>query len=302
MKLYLAPMEGITGYIFRNAYIKHFGGADRYFTPFIANKRLSTKEIRECSPENNEGIELIPQILTNREEDFIDIARQLREHFGYEEINFNLGCPSNTVVAKNRGSGFLRQLDSLDRFLEYVFDNSDCRISVKTRIGVEDSEQWGRILKMYNQYPLTELIVHPRRQIDGYKGTPNMEAFDMAYEICNCSICYNGDVNTVEDYNKIIDKYPNISAVMCGRGMLYNPGLFDEIRGNGSMDKARLLGFVEDIYLGYREIMSGDINTLYKMKELWGFVSVNFDNPQKVYKMIKKCNNCKDYEALVMSL
>lgn len=300
--LYLAPMEGITGYIFRNAYIRHFGGADRYFTPFIANKKLSTKEIRECLPENNRGMELIPQILTNREEDFVQIAKELKARFGYEEVNFNLGCPSNTVVAKNRGSGFLRDLEQLERFLDYVFERSDMRISIKTRIGVEDSDEWEKILEIYNNYPLTELIIHPRKQVDGYKGKIDFTAFEMACNVSKHKLCYNGDVNSVSDYENIVSKYSKISSVMCGRGMLYNPGLFDEIRGIEVMNRQKLLAFIDDIYHGYLEIMSGDVNTLYKMKELWGFASVNFENPDKVYKKIKKCNTCRDYEAFVMSL
>lgn len=301
-QLYLAPMEGITGYIFRNAFVRHFGGADKYFTPFIANKKLSSKEIRECCPENNQGISLVPQILTNREDDFILIARELKERFGYEEVNFNLGCPSNTVVAKNRGSGFLRELDRLDQFLEYIFENVDARISVKTRIGVEDSDDWARILEIYNRYPLSELIIHPRKQVDGYKGKIDLEAFRLATQISRHRLCYNGDINTLQDYNTIINDYPMVSAVMCGRGIISNPGLFNEIRGMKPSSPQELLAFVDDIYRGYCDIMSGDTNTLYKMKEIWGFVSCNFENSDKVYKRIKKCNSCRDYEALIMSL
>lgn len=292
-------MEGITGYIFRNAYVKNFGVVDKFFTPFIANKELSNKEIRECDPLNNAGINLVPQILTNKEKDFVYIANNLKSRFGYEEINFNLGCPSGTVVARNRGAGFLRDLDELDRFLDYIFEHADVKVSIKTRTGVEDSDSWNQILELYNKYPLTELIVHPRNQVDGYGGKPNMDNFITAYSDCRHSLCYNGDVNSVGDYANIISSYPKVNAVMCGRGILYNPGLFNEIKGEEKITMQKLLSFIEDIYIGYREIMSGDMNTLYKMKELWGFLCVNFDDPHKIYKKIKKCQSCKDYEKIV---
>lgn len=301
-KLYLAPMEGITGYIFRNAYVKNFGPVDKFFTPFIANKDLSNKEIKECDPKNNQGINLIPQILTNKAEDFISITNSLNSRFGYEEVNFNLGCPSGTVVAKNRGAGFLKDIEALDQFLDYIFVHSKVRISIKTRTGVTDDESWNRILEIYNKYPLTELIIHPRRQIDGYKGSVNMENFTIAHNDSRHLLCYNGDVNTVDDYNRIINNYPNINAVMCGRGVLSNPGLFNEIKGEGRITDEKLLAFLNDIYLGYCEVISGDTNVLYKMKELWGFMCVNFDNSHKLYKSIKKCQSLKAYDSIMKAL
>lgn len=302
VKLYLAPMEGITGYIFRNAYVKNFGPVDKFFTPFIANKDLSNKELRECNPDNNQGINLVPQILTNKETDFISIANTLKERFGYEEVNFNLGCPSGTVVSRNRGAGFLKDLDNLERFLDYVFNNANVKISIKTRTGVESSDAWEEILKIYNKYPLTELIVHPRNQIDGYAGLPNMDNFTRAYENSTHTLCYNGNVNTVEDYNRIVDSYPDINAVMCGRGVLTNPGLFNEIRGEEPIGQDKTISFSNDVYLGYKDIMSGDINVLFKMKELWSFLSQNFEDSHKLFKKIKKCQSCREYESIVNSI
>ena len=301
-KLYLAPMEGITGFIFRNAYVKNFGPVDRFFTPFIANKELSNKEIKDCDPQNNKGINLIPQILTNKEKDFVYVANNLNSRFGYEEVNFNLGCPSGTVVARNRGSGFLRDLDELERFLDYIFEHTKIKISIKTRTGVTDDDSWYQILELYNKYPLAELIIHPRRQIDGYKGIVNKEKFKAAYEESRHLLCYNGDINTLFDYNDILSEYPSINAIMCGRGILSNPGLFNEIKGEEKTSKDKLLSFMNDIYEGYCSYMSGDMNTLYKMKELWGFMCVNFDNPQKLFKKIKKCQSLKDYESIIRTL
>ena len=148
MQFYMAPMEGITGYIYRAAYHESFGNIDRYFAPFIMSRRLNQKEIRDILPENNEGMELIPQILTNRAEDFLAIAKEIRQ-YGYDKVNLNLGCPSPTVTSRNRGSGFLALPRELDRFLEEIFASCPMTVSIKTRIGVEDEEEWPQLLEIF---------------------------------------------------------------------------------------------------------------------------------------------------------
>ena len=176
MKFYLAPMEGLTGFVFRNAYQKHFGDIDTYFTPFINNKKMNYKEIKDILPEHNKGMHVVPQILTNRAEDFLAIAKELG-NYGYESVNLNLGCPSGTVVTKHRGAGFLAVPEELDHFLEEIFADCPLRISVKTRIGINDAGEWERILSIYEKYPMEDLIIHPRVQKDFYNNTPDMDAF-----------------------------------------------------------------------------------------------------------------------------
>ena len=159
IKYYMAPMEGVTGYVYRNAYAKYYGGIVRYFTPFVANKKLGHREKNDVCPEHNAGMAVVPQILTNRAEDFLAIAEILRE-YGYDTVNLNLGCPSGTVAARGRGAGFLAMPDELDHFLEEIFEKCPLRISIKTRIGKENPAEWERLLAIYEKYPLEELIVH----------------------------------------------------------------------------------------------------------------------------------------------
>ena len=205
MKFYLAPMEGLTGFVFRNAYQKHFGNIDTYFTPFINNKKMNYKEIKDILPEHNEGMHVVPQILTNRAEDFLAIAKELG-NYGYESVNLNLGCPSGTVVAKHRGAGFLAVPEELDHFLEEIFAECPLRISVKTRVGVNDAGEWEHLLSIYEKYPMEELIIHPRVQKDFYNNTPDMEAFLYAVENSRHTLCYNGDICSVEDYRTWIEQ------------------------------------------------------------------------------------------------
>ena len=302
MKLYLAPMEALTGYVFRTAYNRFFGDADRYFTPFIASKKLSSKEKNDVIPEHNVGMEVIPQILTNKAEEFCYIADRLKEYYGYDEVNLNLGCPSGTVVAKNRGSGFLRVLPELRAFLDVIYGRCSTKISIKTRLGVDDADSFGEIISLFNDYPLSELIIHPRCRKDGYAGKPNLDAFKIAVNDSRHSLCYNGDVRTVEDYNKITEMFPTVEKIMCGRGLLSNPGLFGEIKGKEKTDKETIRRFAKEICDGYREIMSGDRNVLFKMKELWIYLAVNFDEPEKIIKKVRKAETLAEYEAVLQSL
>lgn len=331
MQIYMAPMEGLTGYVYRNAYHKHYGGVDKYFTPFLTNKNLNHKELNDILPEHNKEMEVVPQILTNRAEDFLVIAKVL-EGYGYSAVNLNLGCPSGTVVAKNRGAGFLALPEELDQFLEEIFEKCPISISIKTRIGKENPEEWERLLAIYEKYPMEELIIHPRVQKDYYKNTPKLDAFAAATEKSRHSLCYNGDICTAEDYCNITERFPSVSKVMLGRGLLADPELVQKIRladgvaneGNAhetavecvsdvaretldmfvspQLCKQRLRAFHDDILHGYAEVMSGDRNTLFKMKELWVYLSARFANPEKYIKKIRKSERIRDYELIVDTL
>ncbi|MDM8311239.1 MULTISPECIES: tRNA dihydrouridine synthase [Clostridium] len=304
MKYYLAPMEGITGHIYRNSYEKFFHNIDKYFTPFIipnTSTSIKTKELRDVLPENNNGINVVPQILTNDSEGFIVTTRKLKE-LGYDEVNLNLGCPSGTVVSKNRGSGFLAQREELDRFLEDIFSMDDVKISVKTRIGKDSPEEFYELIKIYNKYPIEELIIHPRTREDFYGNKPNLEVFKDALTLSTNPTCYNGDIFTVSDYKKITETFPNVDKVMIGRGILANPGLINEIKGKGVIDKEVLKAFHDEVFSRYREVLREDRNAIYRMKELWGYMIYIFSDNKKYAKKIKKAQNLIDYNMAVSTL
>ena len=305
MKFYFAPLEGISGYVYRNAYIKVFKSSiDKYFAPFISpgvNQVLTPKELRDITPENNKGIKLIPQILANKPEDFLLAANEIKK-LGYDEININLGCPSNTVVAKKKGSGFLAYPDELDSFLEQIYSKTNLKISVKTRIGKESPDEFYELLNIYNKYPMEELIIHPRLQKDYYKNTPNMEIFNEAVRLSKNALCYNGDILTVNDYKKVHDTYPNIGAVMIGRGLLRNPMLVDEITNGKKIKIDKLIEFHETILESYKGVMFGEKPVLFKMKELWSYMITLFEDAEKIGKKIRKAEKLSDYEDIAKRL
>ncbi|MGM8286744.1 tRNA dihydrouridine synthase [Clostridium perfringens] len=304
MKYYLAPMEGITGFIYRNSYEKFFGGIDKYFAPFVvpnSSKSLKTKELRDVLPENNKGINLVPQILTNDSEGFISTARKLKQ-LGYNEINLNLGCPSGTVVGKKRGSGFLVHKEELDKFLEEIFKIDDMKLSIKTRLGMDKPEEFYELIEIYNKYPMEELIIHPRTRQDFYGNKPNLEVFKDAISLSKNPVCYNGDIFTLEDHNKLIETFKEVDKIMLGRGILANPALMNEILNNEFMDKKILKEFHDEVFSKYREVFNEDRNAMFRMKELWGYMIYMFSNNKKYAKKIKKAQKVVDYNQAVTSL
>ena len=305
MKYYFAPLEGISGYIYRNAYEKFFpNNIDKYFTPFIVpnqSKSLKTKEFRDVLPENNNGLNIIPQILTNNSEGFIATCKKLKQ-LGYDEVNLNLGCPSGTVVSKFRGSGFLGKREELDNFLDEIFKIQDMKISIKTRLGVDSADEFYEIMKIYEKYPMEELIINPRTRQDFYGNKPNMEMFKDALKSSKNTICYNGDIFSVKDYEKFIEECPSVDRIMIGRGSLANPGLINEIKGKGVVDKNILKEFHDEVCMGYKEILSGDINVLFRMKELWSYMIGMFEDSEKVAKKIKKERMLSEYNVIISRL
>ncbi|NFO32835.1 tRNA-dihydrouridine synthase family protein [Clostridium botulinum] len=304
MKYYLAPMEGITGYIYRNTYEKFFHNIDKYFTPFIVTNKsrsLKSKELRDVLPENNKGMSIVPQILTNDSEGFINITRKLQQ-LGYNEVNLNLGCPAGTVVSKNRGSGFLAKREELDIFLEEIFKIDDMKISIKTRIGKDSPEEFYELIKIYNKYPLEELIIHPRTQKDFYGNKPNLDVFKDALSLSNNPVCYNGDIFTVADHNKFEETFPKVKTLMLGRGILANPGLMNEIKNNDFINKELLKDFHDEIFNKYIDLFNEEKNAMFRMKELWGYMIYIFSDNKKYAKKIRKAQKLSDYNEAVLSL
>lgn len=307
-QFYLAPMEEVTGYVYRNVYHAMFGDMDRYFTPFIAptkKKILKTRERKEVAPENNQGMNVVPQILTNDTEQFLDTCNMLIGQ-GYHEVNLNLGCPAATVVSKKKGSGFLDNIGRLDQFFETVFEEiaalpeeRKCRVSVKTRIGMELPEEFEDIMEVYNRYPFSEIIIHPRLQKDYYQNHPNLDVFGEALKQSAHPVCYNGDIFTKEDYDTFCGRFPTVERVMLGRGVVTNPGLVREIRTGQTITTTELKEYHDRLYAGYREAMGSEKDALFKMKEVWSYLGKMFPESERELKKVRKANRPEEYQEAV---
>ena len=309
MKYYMAPLEGITGHIYRTMYAKYFGGIDKYFSPFISpnqKKICRTREKKDILPENNAGLYLVPQIMTNQAEMFLQTVEYLQQ-FGYNEVNLNLGCPAATVVSRKKGSGFLTEPKKLESFLKEIFlkeiyEGTNVKISIKTRIGYESAEEFPILLSIFNQFPISELIVHPRTREDFYQNTPDMQAFSYAMDHSKNVLCYNGDIFSKEDYNHLMAQYPSLSSVMLGRGILQNPAVIASIKGEKLPEKETIQEFVTELCERYQSELYGERPVLFKMKELWHYLIQSFGADEKIAKKIKKAQRISEYEITVKEL
>ena len=309
---YMAPMEGVTGYIYRQAYHQCFAPMDRYFTPFIAPKQtgnsgtearsvsISTRERRDILPEHNRGMRVVPQILTNRWEDFLQTCGILKEE-GYREVNLNLGCPSGTVTAKKKGAGFLGEPEQLEDFLLRVsqgVEEMGMELSVKTRLGVEEPGEFEYLLRIYNRVPLKELIVHPRVLKDYYGNKPRLEWFGLALAESRAPVCYNGDIFSPKDLEALKERFcpgQGLERIMLGRGLIRNPGLAGELAGQRPAEISRLRRSHDLLWRGYLEMMGEERNALFKMKELWSYMQELFRADSRLLKKLKKSKSGQEY-------
>ena len=304
MTLDFAPMEGITGAAFRRLHHTYFPGVDRYYAPFLSptqDRRFTPREQREILLEHNEGIPLIPQILTKNASDFLWAAEELRA-MGYEEINLNAGCPSGTVTAKGKGAGMLADPKGLDEFLNEIFSRAPCEISVKTRLGLTDPEEFEPILEVYNRYPLSQLIIHPRVRKDFYRHPVRQEAFVSAYEKSKNPVAYNGSIVTMADWDHCKATYPDLAAIMIGQGMVSNPFLASKIKYGDRPDRSKLKAFHDELFAAYACQFESRNNAAQRMKELWFYWMRLFDNSQKLGKQLLKSRNAEEYLQTVQKI
>lgn len=304
MQIYFAPMEGVTGFLFRNAHKKYFGGVDKYYAPFLSpgkDQTFTKKAIRDLLPENNDGVNLVPQLMTCKAEEFLPAAEKLAQ-MGFCEVNLNLGCPSGTVTAKGKGAGFLAKPRELDWFLDEIFSKTTVPISIKTRLGMKDPEEFEPILEIYEQYPICELTIHPRVREEFYRGRARVEDFEKALTKTRLPLCYNGDLFRVDDILRFAEYHPQVPAVMAGRGLIGDPALARRAKGGPSATKAELEAFQREIYEGYCREFGNRKNAMLRMKELWFYLIHLFEDNEKLAKKIKKAGDPDEFESQIAAV
>ena len=300
MRYYFAPMEGITDSIYRRLHHKHFGGVDCYYMPFLSptiHRQLTHKEDRELPYAASEPFAAVPQILTKVADDFL-WAAEVAAHRGYEEVNLNVGCPSGTVVSKSKGSGMLRDLSALDAFLEEVFEKSPLPISVKTRLGLESKEEFPAILEVFNRYPIRELTIHPRVRKQFYSGGVEMDMFRYAAENSTNPLCFNGNLNNLQQIQAFSGQYPQVKAVMIGRGLIGDPGML----APSGTDRQVLEAFMAELLETYIDVFGGARNAMFRMKENWGFLRHRFEGSDRLWKDLRKTTDLREYRSITAEI
>lgn len=306
--LSLGPFQGITDAPFRNVFKRHFGGVDKFYTPFFTgiHKEEHAKNLQgeEIDPRYNNVETLTPQILSTDAEEILRFAKQCQQ-LGYKEINLNMGCPFPRVANKKRGCGLLPYPDKVETMLDRVFDEIDIKFSVKCRLGYFSPEEIDAIIPIFNKYPLSELIIHPRIGKQLYKGEADVERFRALVPSINAPLVYNGDIVSVESFNRISNAVQPVNQFMLGRGILAHPFLAEQIKNDiaDTDDKTeRLHNYVLDLYEDRLRHAGGSPKVLGRMKELWSYLMNSFEEPQVVWRKIKKINALKEYEDAVETI
>lgn len=295
MRYYYAPLEGITDATFRRLHHKYFPGVDRYFMPFLSptiHRCLTNREARELPKADSVDFCAVPQLLGKNVEDMLWAIEVCKDQ-GYDEVNINLGCPSGTVVSKGKGSGMLADIYALDEFLAAIYAKAVLPVSLKTRIGVNDSDNWDKILEIYRDYPVRELTIHPRIRKAFYKGDCDMDAFAQAVANSPFPVCYNGNVNSLADAEKIAAQFPTVQSIMVGRGLVADPGML-----SGGTDRATLKAFLNELSDTYCQVFESKRNAIYRMKDNWHYLISLFEGSDKLWKEMRKSTDYDRFMAI----
>ena len=303
-----SPLQGFTDYKFRNAFNKYFGGIDTFYSPYIKlNGKLEIKNAyeRDLLPENNLNLEVIPQIITNDSDEFLFVANYVKK-LGYNELNWNLGCPYPMVTKRGMGSGLICDFVKIEQILQKVHEQSDIKVSMKMRMGYENSEEILNVLPVLEKFPLKNIAIHARIGKQLYKGGVDLDAFQRCIENTNHKLYYNGDITSVEKFKEMQQRFPSIDHWMIGRGLIANPFLPNMIKNNTSkfpINKIEIFSqFHETIFQEYEQSLSGATHILLKMTSFWAYFSTLFSNPHKTFKKIKKAKSLKNYHQAVKEI
>lgn len=300
MRYYFAPMEGLTDSIYRRLHHQYFGGVDSYYMPFLSptvHRCLTHREERELPYADSVAFRAVPQLMTKVPEDFLWAAAQCRDR-GYDEVNLNLGCPSGTVVSKGKGAGMLAEPAALERFLDAVFKDTPLPISLKTRLGITDPDEFPPLLEIFNRYPIKELIIHPRVRKQFYSGNVDIDLFRYAADNSNNPLCYNGDLTSRSDIGGFSRQFPQIEAVMLGRGLIADPGMLTE---TGTTLSA-LESFHDALLEEYQSAFGGSRNAMFRLKENWSYLLPRFENTEKIAKRLRKTTDLAEYKSIVSEI
>jgi tRNA-dihydrouridine synthase len=303
--LILAPLRGLTDATFRSVYSSYFSGFDYAVAPFISTYQGNTIKpslLKDLLPENNRKLKIIPQILSKLPENFLNIAPMLAD-LGYGTVNWNLGCPYPMVAKKTRGSGLLPHPDKISHFLDKV-QQGPVSLSIKTRLGRKQPDEILELIPIFNQFPIADITIHPRTGIQMYKGKADLETFGVCLELSKHPVIYNGDINSINDFNMMAEKFPAVSAWMIGRGALANPFLPGSIKQLAPNENKMeiLASFHDTLFQSYCEKLSGPGHILGRMKGIWFYLSHSFTHGRKILKKIQKSTRIEQYTYIVKSI
>lgn len=293
MEIHFAPLQGYTDSIFRKLHAEIFGGVDKYYTPFIRVERgdFRKKDIRELPDETE--LCTIPQIIASTKPEDIEKMVAMLEEKGYKEVNINMGCPFPMIAKHGMGSGLLADKEAVKAMIKVLEAHPFMKFSLKTRLGYDDENQIFEMTDIINNFPFTEVTMHPRIAKDQYSGDINHPKFAEFAKVCKHPLIYNGDVTTLDDINKISTVYPTLKGIMIGRGLLMNPALASEYKNGVIMsdkekkDKSKQL--IKKLFTQCEELMNGEEQSVAHVKAYFEYLLPDIEkrNRKKVLKANK---------------
>lgn len=308
LDIHFAPLQGFTESPYRSVHQALAGGIATYYTPFIRleHGRVRPKDLREVRPESNQGVHVVPQIIAKDIEEFVTLSHMILE-MGYDEIDFNMGCPFPLQVRQGRGSGLLPHIDHVETIGHEIsrMTASGIHVSVKMRLGQENVEEGQAVLDVLNDCGLSHLTLHPRLGKEQYKGELHMDDFQQFLSMAKMPVIYNGGIETPEDIQKIEQLYPTLAGVMIGRGLLGRPTLAREYQLGSEMSEQERRRAVMAMYRKLREyyeqhIEGGQGQLLMKMQSFWEYLEPQFGH--KAIKKVLKAGSLRNFDEAVANL
>lgn len=302
---WLAPLHGITYYYYRNILFQHSAGMGKVITPFFPAHlfdKLNVKKWIDLSKENNPYLPVIPQLMGNNPQAMVDTALALHDVLGFQKVNWNVGCPMNQIVRKQRGCGLMPFSETIESVVKVITQKTNISFSVKLRLGLKDPKEGLEIIKILNNYPIDSVIIHPRLGVQQYDGSVDLDRFEKMYQISQHPVIYNGDIIDIESFQKLKARFPEINEWMIGRGILRNPFLVEELQKGERLSQSERFERFFKFYTALKDsyfLLRGDQAALPKLKELWKYMATFFNLSDAQLKRLLQMNDVKEFEEAV---
>ena len=306
MIILAAPLQGYTEAPFRHFHREIYGPVcDGYFSPFVRveHGEIRRRDLRDIESPLCANHKLVPQVIMRDITEFRMLINGVTA-CGYNRVDLNLGCPFALQLRQGRGAAMLVNVAELKRIAEGMTEYSDVTFSVKMRLGLDRETDWRDVVPVLNSMPLSHVTLHPRTARDEYRGPIRHDVFAALLTELDHPVIYNGDVSTPDGIDAIMARYPLVSGVMVGRGLMARPSLINEWRERSEWDATRRLQHImslhDGIYRHYCSTLCGEAQIISKIKPFWEYLVPMLD--KKVAKAIKKATTLTRYTAAIAPL
>lgn len=302
MYFHFAPVQGHTDAPYRHFHAQSYETSMTYYTPFIRveHGNLRPRDLRDFTSELNSESHLVPQIIFRDEEELQILVKLIKEN-GAKEIDLNMGCPFPLQTGHGRGAAIIGNKNLAERVAEIIRQNEDIVFSVKMRLGLNDPDEWRKILPELNKVSLSHITVHPRIAKQQYGGELDIARFRQIVEQSRNPVIFNGEIKTPQDIESVIGANGKIAGVMIGRGLLGRPSLIKEFEEGCEWDKVRridrMLAFHRMLFDHYSLSLCGDSQIISKIKPFWEYAEEEIG--RKAWKAIRKAGNIAKYHSAV---